>query len=362
MKTFNWKQIISIIAFIGLAGFSCFWTAESLYIWQPSITIYGAWLLAVVFYIIASLCFSRFIKGLEKYGDFDQSLFGSRGGHLFWGLLGLIVFWIGMSLPTNTHTLLYRAAIKEVAMADLTRTQGYLQGLKNNNVEIKKVEDKYNRKKDAVDALLLRLLAEIDHPGYEGIGFRFEKVLVELDRTLFEDGKGSGKIQRIENVGSTRPQWVEAVRFYQSQAHDQLKLYRERCDEEITEIKSMMGSELLDGLINNCKKGLSDVSRMENVDNEIIKAANKDLDEGYSYIKSKSQYVDFKNPDDKERYTREIPTTEIKEMQDISAVWRDFLSTDKYDKHGFVWWVLISILVDLSAFVFFNLAFSKDEQ
>lgn len=68
MRTLNVKKIVCILAFIGLAGFSCFWTAESLFIWQPSITIWGAWLIAVVFYIIASICFSRFIKGFEKYG------------------------------------------------------------------------------------------------------------------------------------------------------------------------------------------------------------------------------------------------------------------------------------------------------
>ena len=58
MKALNLKSIILAVGFIGLAGFSCYWTAESLFIWQPSITIAGAWLIAVVFYIIASLSFS----------------------------------------------------------------------------------------------------------------------------------------------------------------------------------------------------------------------------------------------------------------------------------------------------------------
>lgn len=52
MKSLNFKRIISIVAFVALAGFSCFWTAESLFIWQPSITIVGAWLIAVVFHML----------------------------------------------------------------------------------------------------------------------------------------------------------------------------------------------------------------------------------------------------------------------------------------------------------------------
>ena len=93
MKALNLKSIILAVGFIGLAGFSCYWTAESLFIWQPSITIAGAWLIAVVFYIIASLSFSYFIKGFDKYGDFGQGLFLSRGGHLLFGFIDLVVFW-----------------------------------------------------------------------------------------------------------------------------------------------------------------------------------------------------------------------------------------------------------------------------
>ena len=260
MNTFNWKKIISLLAFIGLAGFSCFWTAESLYIWQPSITIWGAWLIAVVFYIIASICFSRFIKSFEKYGDFGQGLFASRGGHLFFGLIGLLVFWLMVSLPTNTHTLLYRASIKEIIKSDLTRTQGYLQGLKDNNVEIKKIENRYKAKKEAVDAIILRLVAEIDNPSALGIGHRFETILVELDRTLFEGDKGDRNIQRVANVGTTRSQWLTAINYYQSQAYEQLKLYRTKCDKEIDEVKRMMGSKTLDGLIKNCEIALSDIN------------------------------------------------------------------------------------------------------
>ena len=137
MNRLNYLRIIAIIAFIALAGFSCFWTAESLYIWQPSITIYGAWMIAVIFFIVASICFSKILKALDKQSDYYGKLFGRTGAFLI-SFLGLIVFWLFVSLPTNTHTLLYRASIKNVITTDLNRTQGYLQGLKDNNVEIKK--------------------------------------------------------------------------------------------------------------------------------------------------------------------------------------------------------------------------------
>lgn len=352
MRTLNWKKIISIVAFIGLAGFSCFWTAESLFIWQPSITIYGAWLIAVVFYIIASICFSRFIKGFEKYGDFGQGLFASRGGHLFFGLIGLLIFWLMVSLPTNTHTLLYRASIKEIIKSDLTRTQGYLQGLKDNNVEIKKIENEYKKKKNTVDALIQRLINEVDRPNAIGIGPVFNTVAAELEKEI-------GTIQKMPHTGGSRSDWLTVIKFYQKQANDYLKFYRAQCDKEIDEVKRMMGSKQLDGLIKNCEIALSDVNEMNGIDNAIISAATDDLANGYSFIKANSQYIQFKD-NDKERYTRDGAMPEAKEMLSVPDVWKDFLTTDKYNGHGFIWWVFIALLVDLAGFVFFNIAFSKD--
>ena len=105
MNKINYSRIIALLAFIALAGFSCFWTAESLFIWQPSITIYGAWMLAIVFYIVASICFGKILKAFDKNEDFYGKI-GGRLGSLVIGFLGLTLFW-GISFATNTHTLLW---------------------------------------------------------------------------------------------------------------------------------------------------------------------------------------------------------------------------------------------------------------
>lgn len=357
MRSLNITKIIAILAFLGLAGFSCFWTAESLYIWQPSITIYGAWMIAVIFFIVASICFGNLLKSLDRQEDFYGKLFG-RTGAFFLAFFGLMVFWLCVSLPTNTHTLLYRASIRNIITSDLNRTQGYLQGLKDNNVEIKKINQKYKSKNEAVDAHILRLIAEIDNPSAIGIGNRFETVLVELDRTLSTDVNNPTKLQRVANVGKTRSQWLTTINYYQSQAYEQLKLYRASCDKEIAAIKATMGSKELEGLIANNKLALKDITNMKGVDNDIIQAAIEDLNNGYAYIKANSQYINFKEGD-KELYTRDGAMPEAKEMLSVPDVWKDYLTTDKYAGHGFIWWVLIALLVDISGFIFFNMAFNR---
>lgn len=351
MKKLDYKRILCIVAYLGLAGFSCFWTAESLFIWQPSITLAGAWLIAIVFYAVASICFGMLIKGLEKNAKFKQGLFSSRGGHLLFGSIGLFIFWLMVSLPTNTHTLLYRASIENIITTDLTRTQSYLQGLKDNNVEIKKIEDAYETKKAKVDAIILRMLAEIDRPGAEGIGKMFKTALAELEAEL------GTTFQKMPNIGSNRTQWLTTLNYYQKQAYEHLGRYRSECDAKIKEIRRMMNSKALESLIKNCEIALSDINKMKGINNNVIGAAVNDLTNSYSYIKSHSQYINFKD-NDKARYTREGAMPEAKEMLSVPDVWKDYLTTDKYNGHGFIWWVFIALLVDLAAFIFAYKAFN----
>lgn len=347
MRTFNFKGVISLLAFLGLAGFSCYWTAESLFIWQPSLTIVGAWFIAIAFYLMASICFTLMFRALDRNRYFGNKLMG-RTPQFILCLIGFLVFW-SVSLATNTHTLLYRASIKGVITADLTRTQGYLQGLQDNNVEIKRIETKFNNKESAVNGMIQRMIFEIDNPSALGIGSRFNTILAELNAEL------GTTIQKVANVGTTRSEWLNAIDYYMEQADKQLELYRADCEKDIQEVERMMNSEELGRLIGNNRIALDDISRMDGVNNDIIQAALDDLDQEYSYIKTNSQYIEFKDGD-KERYAREGAIPEAREMLAIDKVWKDYLTTDKYDGHGFTWWIFVAILVDISGFIFFNMA------
>ncbi len=353
MRKIDLMKIVCGLFFLALAGFSCFWTAESLFIWQPSITKVGAWLIAIIFYIVASLCFTKLHKALDRKEDFYGKI-GGRGGAFAIGLLGLLLFWIMVSLPTNTHTLLYRASIKNIITIDLTRTQGYLQGLKDNNKAIAEVKAEYAQKEQLVKSHIARMMAEIDTPSQLGIGPRFKMIVTELNNKL------GVSLQMPDNVGVNKTQWLVTINFIQEQANAQLAIFKEDCNKRIDEIKRMMGASSLDGIIENHNIALSDINKMRGVNNDIISAAVDDLTNGYSVIKTNKQYIDFKD-NDEHRYTREGAMPEAKEMLSVPDVWMDFLTTDKYDGHGFIWWVFIALLVDLAAFIFFDLAVRKKQ-
>lgn len=352
MKNLNYKRIVPGLLFLALAGFSCYWTAESLYLLMPMVTRVGAWLIAAVFYIVASLCFSKILKTLDRNEDFFGK-FGGRGGQFLLGLLGLIVFWLVISMPTNTHTLFYRSSIVNVLKTDLLRTQGYLRDLQENNIEIKKEEIKYEAYEKACQDARRRMEYEIENPSAYGVGPNFKKILGDLQTEL------NTTIQLPNNTGTNKNGWRQTIDYCMRQADKRLAELKEDRDKNIARIKQIMNSPELSTAIENLGVALYDIENMKGIDHDKIDAANKDLITGYSLISADKEYIDIKDDIQRERYTREKPITEVDELLKVSNVWMDFLTTKKYEKHAFFWWILIALMVDLSAFIFFDIAFSK---
>ena len=354
MNTINTKRILSAIAFLALAAFSCYWTAESLYIWEPSITHIGSWLIAVMFYVVASLCFGRFVKSFDRHAAFGDGPFKSRGGYLVFGLLGLLVFWLLFSLPTNTHTLLYRSSIRNVITTDLERTDGYLKALKDNNARINAINEEYERIESAVNSTLKNMEVEKSDKRNEGIDKKYEKLVCDLEDIL------GMTIQRIQYPGTNQKEWQRTHSEYRKRAYDKLAIKREQADRKIEEIRRLMNSEKLSALIDRDQIAMSEIDSMSGVNNSTINSAIEDLINDYAYIKTYSEYITFKNDEDKDLYTRDGAMPEAKAMLSVPDVWRDFLTTDKYRGHGFIWWVLLALLVDLAAFIFFDIAAKND--
>ena len=89
-----------------------------------------------------------------------------------------------------------------------------------------------------------------------------------------------------------------------------------------------------------------------------IKEVCDRLTEGYNAVNKNRDFVKFKNQEDKDAYTAAKPVTKAKRLISVFDVWSDFLSGN-FNGHGFIFWILISILVDIAAFIFFDIAFKK---
>ena len=97
-----------------------------------------------------------------------------------------------------------------------------------------------------------------------------------------------------------------------------------------------------------------------NISEEEIKQVEKLLADGYNTIQSNNQFVEFDSTtDDEEVYTRENGVTRTKRMSSVIEVFFvDFLQ-GKYPS-SFWYYVILSILVDIAAFIFFDIAFKEE--
>lgn len=358
MKQLQFKKLFFWFAFLALGFFSCYWTAESLYIWQPVLGQAGSWLLAVLFYVMASLSFQLILNALSKSYNFYGKFLG-RGASLLVGIIGLVLFWLVCSMPTNTHTLLYNAEVRPTISNDLATTQSYLQALKKNNKAINDINARYESKQQEVGAIFIKMQSEMADPLNKGIGRRFKVLVAELNNALSpidKSAKNGRSIQEVMNPGSTPAQWLATYYQYRAQADEILKIYRSACDAEISKVRATMKAGKLDKLLSDCETASKDINRMKGVSNNIIGRADEDLERAYSFIGANSRFIDFETQADSLSYCSPNSQTKVKALRNVPGVWEEYLTGTRYNGHGFIWWVLISVLVDIAGFIFFFLA------
>jgi hypothetical protein len=354
----NILKIISAIAFIALAAVSCWATQESLHLLQPDWPQALCWIVTVAFFIIASLGTKLIVDSLNQNVYVEN-----RGKKLIGGILILIFFWLVFSMPTNTHTFFYRNSIRSVTNSDISTTKGYLDQLRNNTLTERKIRDKQTAFTNQVWSLFAGLEAEIKNDANPGFGPNARRILADF-ATLLE-------VPRVDPLSfNDRSEQARAKLVDSYRAKIDLLMQNKLTNIRNSMIapdedtyKAMASTDWLnlDFAENMIKSGDLDLN-----DAMAIKEVNSRLVSGYSTIKTYNSYVEF-NSGDKEQY---LPTdengnpkdavTKVERMLSVFDVWRDFLN-GKYAGRGLIIWVLLSILVDVGAFLFFDIVFKKDQ-
>ena len=346
-------KLISVLAFFALAAVSCWATQESLHLLLPSWPQALCWIVTVAFFIIASIGTKLIVDSLNQNVYIEK-----RGAKLIGGILIVLVFWLMFSMPTNTHTFFYRNAISSIASEDITTTKGYLDQLKNNTLTETKIRDKQTEVANDVGAKFGELEAEILNDANPGFGPKAKAILQDFATML--------QVPRIEPLtykGTSEQQRRQLVDAYRQKImillENRLTILRNSmlASDEST-YKNLAATDwknldLMEQAISSGEADLNDADDVNDLNGRLVK--------GYSTIKTYQQYVDFQG-NDKEHYLPESGTavTKVKKMLSVFDVWKDFLS-GHYKGHGLIIWVLLSILVDIGAFIFFDIAFKKDQ-
>lgn len=354
----NTLKIISVFAFIALACVSCWATQESLHLLLSSWPQFLCWVVTIAFFIIASW-------GTKLITDsMNQNVYvEKRGSKLIAGILVVLVFWLFFSMPTNTHTFFYRSSIESIASTDISTTKGYLDQLKNNTLTETKIRDKQNEFSNKVWSLFAELEAEIKNDANPGFGPNAKRILAQF-ATLLEVDKVE-PLSFTDRSEQARARLVDAYRQKISiLMQNKLSNIRSSMiapDEATYKGQAATDYQNIEFAENMIKSGDLDLNIAEE-----IKDVNSRLVRGYSTIKTYSNYIEF-NPGDKDVY---LPVdeegnslqavTRVERMLSVFDVWKDFLS-GKYAGRGLIIWVLLSVLVDIGAFIFFDIAFKKDQ-
>ncbi len=349
MNDNKFVKIFTLVGFLAFAAVSCWATAESLHLLLPSWPSIFCWAITIGFFFIASWGTKMITDSLNQNIYMEK-----RGATLIGGAVIVLVFWLLCSMPTNTHTFFFRNLIDEKVTNDIAATQGYLSQIKDNTVTDAKIQAKCAEIENQINSKLQSLEAEIKNPLNPGNGPETERVLGEIAQIL-----GVAKINKLSGTGNSVNERKTLYDAYRQSILMQLD------NKKMNIIKAMTPSNdnyrksaTKDWKNLELTKKYIDAGQLSLTDADDIKTVCNNLNQGYSTIKTYQQFVDFKNEGDKEAYTCANPQTKVSRLLSVYDVWVDFIQ-GKQGGLAFVFWILISILVDVAAFIFFDIAFKK---
>ena len=349
----KYLKIFSICGFIAFAAVSCWATAESLHLLLPALPLVLAWIITIGFFVIASIGSKLIVDSLNQNIYMEK-----RGLNLVGGLILLLVFWLICSMPTNTHTFFYRNCITDVTLDDLKNTESYLNDIRDNTFAEEKIRLQCADLENKVHAKLEDLRLEIEGPDH-GDGPKAQAILVEISELL-----KCATITKIDGPTATKQQRTNLVNAYRDKIDAQLQkrkaaIYLQNVDEKkIAQAKKDASEDIKK--VQNAIIGLNEMRNSGVQDDATINTANGILKGAYSTVKNYSDMVMFKSDTDKEAYTADNQVTKTTRLLSVIDTWMDFVKGE-YAGRGFIFWIIISILVDVAAFVFFDIAFKKSE-
>lgn len=351
MNENKFLKIFCILAFLAFAAVSCWATAESLHLLLSTFPIAMCWVVTVGFFFIASW-------GTKMIVDsFNQNIYlEKRRLHLLGGIIITLFFWLICSMPTNTHTFLYRSVINDKVTSDISTTEGYLVQIKDNTVTDTKIQIKCAKAKNDIEVKLGELKAEIMNDANPGFGPKAKEILRGFAELL-----GVARIEPLSYRGTSVQDRQRLYEAYRQKIYILLETRLLNIVKEMTPPNNNHQKQAEKDYKNlELVKTYIDDGTLDLNDADDIKTVCDKLNDGYATIRTYQQFVDFKDETDKVAYTSPNSVTKVKRMISVFDTWKDFINGE-FEGHGFLFWIVISILVDVAAFIFFDIAFRKRE-
>lgn len=360
MKNNNFLKIFSIIAFIAFMLVSCWATVESLSMSLPWEKPFY-WIVTVGIFVISGLGATLIVNSLNQRIRVDN-----RGWHLVGGVVLLLIFWLLFSMPTNTHTFFYSECAKDIVMQDVGTTKSYLEQLSNNTKIDNLIKTKQNNYEQRVWEAFKHLKAEIENSNNTGFGPEAKNRLNDLSTVL--EGE---PLPILSGKFTTTAQRQRLIEDYQQLISNRIadkkkEIAQATTPQEVSTFKKEASANWKN--LNQAESILKEKIIKGQLTNEDIDNTNVLLNKSYNTIKMYNEFVEFAKDKDGKYIDRDyyIPkegkniVTKTSRIKSVINVWIEFFQ-GKYKGLGFIYWILIAVLVDIGGFIFFTIAFRRTE-
>lgn len=344
-------RLLSLVLFLAFAGISCWATTESLHLLMPSWPILFCWVVTIGLFVLSSIGSKLLVDSLNKHIYLEN-----RGVRLVSGIVMLLAFWLFVSFPTNAHTFFYRSVVGDVASQDIATTKSYLQQLRDNVKGEQLINDKQVQLDREVETLLVALNNELDNIANPGFGPRSKEILNKIAILL--------QIEEVPALSytTTSAASVQALKSqYRTMILEQLKLRKSKLRETYasqSEKHFKPEAERAIVQLDSAQRILSQMNASGEVDNNTIKQVDLTLKHAYGVVHNYSSYVKFANAEDKKRYSADDQVTRTGRLLSVFDVWGDYVSGG-FAGRGFIFWIMLSLVIDIASFIFFDIAFAK---
>ncbi|MEE1322715.1 MAG: hypothetical protein UHE91_02730, partial [Bacteroidales bacterium] len=202
----------------------------------------------------------------------------------------------------------------------------------------KLIDIEWEKKVNKVNSLLGQLKQEYRDPNKEGFGIRCKAICSQIETAVNPEGDWKITIQPTKNdkvLKEINDATLEQMQVEKREFYNRLKLDK-KTKEEIKK------------LLNNTSKVKNDITNNRLSDEKTILHTTSIVHQAYPVIAEHAKDPTFTNKVSK--------TEKLKSVFDTLRDW----TKGEYDGRGFIFWIILSVLIDVAGFVFFTIAFKKD--
>lgn len=338
MKQNMFLKIFAAVMFVAFAAVSCWSTTESLFLTMENAQIpkWVFWVATVGLFVLTSYCTKLVVDSLNP-----NIIVEGRKPKLVLGILGVVLFWLLFSMPTNAHTFFYKQMAKDTAVEELTNMRGDLASVTNEASARQYWDNKWNDFDTKVKAALKNLDGEIRSAKEPGFGQKAEKYLRDIE-DLFDLKQGT---IRREKTSSTNPAEINRVcLYYNDIVTDYLSNEKAKHDQKAqAAIDNFVNDNAkATALLSKIDKNLSDLEKDGMKKEVVLKQSRAIIKEGAALLH------------------RDEESSRSKRLTNVIKVWGDYFHGELHTDSTLWYWILLAVIVDVAAFAFFVIAFKKE--